>query len=508
MDFSLKKENISNIVSVYDSNISQNIDSDITLPEYVDDIETVLNCFLTGEIETSSFNDGRITVEGYALIRLIYTSKNGTLHCFESTVPFSRFADAQNVEANDCLSISACTQYVNCRLVNPRRFDIHGNIVISVKASRITNQSVINSVEGAGLQARCRTVEVSNACAVSEKAFSLSEVLELSEDSPSIAQIISINASPDLSETKLISQKALVKGDMTLDVYYIADDKQDKVCCAQFTLPISQIVETEGGDEGCCSQTSVTVCSVNYTVRADSLGAIRLLDVSVGARAKVSVFKNEEIQIISDAYSTEYEIECERKNIQARCLKDQFSDTCLCRTGFSSTGKEIANVLSLLTRELTSNTSRRDGKLIINGTVRAGLIIEYSDGEKGYIEKTLEYEYSREEGNEEFICEKSVRVNASSFLVTSPTNIDVRVEIEIEACVFKEECLAAITDIAVKEDCKKTPCRAAITLYYPNKDESIWDIAKRYNTTVTAITEENRLEEGAGKCRMLMIPRM
>ncbi|MBQ6212527.1 MAG: LysM peptidoglycan-binding domain-containing protein, partial [Ruminococcus sp.] len=47
----------------------------------------------------------------------------------------------------------------------------------------------------------------------------------------------------------------------------------------------------------------------------------------------------------------------------------------------------------------------------------------------------------------------------------------------------------------------------AIKLYFGNENESIWDIAKRYSTSVEAVMEENelsgeRLENGG----MLLIP--
>lgn len=509
MDFSLSKSNISNIQNVCDSNISQNIDSDITLPEYVDDIETVLSCSLTPEIESASLSDGKVAVEGSALIRLLYTSQKGTLHCFENTVPFSRFAEAQNVTDSDCLSVTGATQYVNCRLVNPRRFDVHGNIIISFHASEVVSQSVVSSAEGAGIQTRTKCLTVSNARAVTEKPFTLSEVLEINPDLPSIAQMVSISASPYITETKLISGKALVKGDMTLEALYIADDRQNCIQSAQFVLPISQIVELDTTEEADSSVSRVTVSAIDYTVRADSTGAIRLLDVSVGARAKISVFKAEEIQVVTDAYSTEYEIENEIKRIEARCLTEQFEDTCLCRNSFSATGKQIGRVFSLSTGDIVSSVTKRENKVIISGSVRAGLTVEYTNGEKGYIEKPLEFEYSRAVNCEDLICEKSVRVNSSSFLVTSQTNVDVRVEVEINASVFEKTCLPLITDIKVKEDCKKASCRAALTLYYPDRNESVWDIAKKYNTTVKAITEENSVsDENIEPGMMLILPRM
>ena len=509
MDYSISKTNISNIVCSNETNIPQNIDSDIALPEYVDDIETVLSCALTGEIESVSPVDGRVSVEGHGLIKLLYISKDGAVHCFESAVPFSRFADIPGFTPQDCLSVSVKTQYVNCRLVNPRRFDAHGSIVISLRTSRLSECEAVSAAEGAGLQLKTEKLAVSNAYCVNEKPFTLSEMLEIGQELPSIAQIISVSASPFVGETKLISQKALVKGDMTVGIIYISDEKQSRICSAQFTLPISQIVETDKSDESCRCLTRVEVLGTAYSVKADSDGEIRLADISVSARVKVSVFKDEEISLVTDAYSTEYEIECERKKLEARRLREQFTDTCLCRSSFSSQGREIKDILSLTARDVTSCVSHRDTTLTVSGTAKVGMIIEYADGEKGYAEKQLEYEYRREAADGSIICESTVRANTSGFLLTSPSNADIRVEIEIDAAVFEIRSISPVTGITVNDGCRKSPCRAAVTLYYPDRDESVWEIARKYNTTVSAVVEENQLENGkiqAGK--MLLIPRM
>ena len=480
MDFSIKKDSISNILNVCDTNISQSIDSDITLPEYVDNIDYALSCSLIPQIESTAFSDGRVTVEGKAFIRLMYASQKGTLNCFESEVPFSRFAQVQNADDGDCISVRADTQYINCRLVNPRRFDAHGSINIGVEVTRVNTEQAVSSADGAGIQTLKKELNVSNALAVREKQFSLSEALEINRSLPSPAQIVSICASPSIGETKLISGKALVKGDMELTVHYIPDGEPDLIEKVAFSLPISQILELDCQDEGDESVTDITVYAVSYALRPDSGSSVRLIDVSVEAAAKVSVFKNEVIGIVTDAYSTEYKTECEVKRLEIRNLKEQFCDNCLCRSPFS-----------------------------VSGNVRAGLTVEYTNGEKGYIEKPLEFEYSRTVDCEDFICEKSVRVNASSFLVTSQNNIDVRVEIEIFASVFEKRFVTAITDICVKEDCRKIPCGAALTLYYPDKCEKLWEIAKKYNTTVDAIKTENQLsDESVDSGAALILPRM
>ena len=48
---------------------------------------------------------------------------------------------------------------------------------------------------------------------------------------------------------------------------------------------------------------------------------------------------------------------------------------------------------------------------------------------------------------------------------------------------------------------------SALTIYYADESEDIWDIAKRFNTSVQAVMEENGLEDERVRRRgMILIP--
>ena len=509
MDFSVSKGNISNEVTVLDTNISQNVDSDIALDEYVEDIASVLNCSITVCIDSAVFSDKRITVEGYSLIRLLYSSENGALHCYENAVPFSRFADADGVTQSDCISVHTQTQYVNCRLINPRRFDVHGNITISVTVTKIATEQTVFAADGSGIQLNCSQRQVSNALAVAGKPFLLSEVLELSSELPAIAQIVNISASPQLSEVRLISGKALLKGEMTVGITYIADSQQGGIVNTEFLLPISQIVEFENTAEGQRSIADVSVSGVEYAVRADSTGKIRLIDTSVHSRAKVSVYSDETVSLVTDAYSTKCNTNNTLKSVELRTLTEQFTDTFLCSSAVPFSAGNVREVLSLSVRDIECSSQKREGRLIFSGTLRAGLTVRYANDEIGFIEKQLSFEYPRAVSPADIICEKSVRVNASTCIVTSPESVEVRIELEISASVFEISRQMLISDIELDESTPKAVPTGAITLYYPDGNESVWEIAKKYNTTVEAIERENSLENGNIQSgSMLILPRM
>ena len=85
--------------------------------------------------------------------------------------------------------------------------------------------------------------------------------------------------------------------------------------------------------------------------------------------------------------------------------------------------------------------------------------------------------------------------------------IDIRCEVIIKGCVYYPISSNAIAEIAVDETKPKQKEKNKLYIYYADEGESIWDIAKQYNTSASAIWDENSASEDIlPKKAMLMIP--
>ena len=84
--------------------------------------------------------------------------------------------------------------------------------------------------------------------------------------------------------------------------------------------------------------------------------------------------------------------------------------------------------------------------------------------------------------------------------------IDVSAEINVSSSVFCKLFIDGVTDITESEN-QLVRNTNAITVYFPEKSESLWSIARRYNTTVKAIAEENELEgDTTENLKVIFIP--
>ena len=136
------------------------------------------------------------------------------------------------------------------------------------------------------------------------------------------------------------------------------------------------------------------------------------------------------------------------------------------------------------------------------------MLVEDADSQISYLERQVNYEHKRSVMiTQKVECDSFVSVCASSFVIGAGDSIDVRIETRIQSSIFSVSSKKMIDSININEDKGKKKNKAALTIYFSQQGETVWEIAQRYNTTVEAIMLENSLtEDKILENAMLLIP--
>lgn len=483
-DISMKK-------LAFEEAAEQQIESDITLPDYFPDIVRVIKCTLKANIVSVSSGGNRITADGNAIISVLYICESGKLHCFEQKIPVSKYVETPKAEECTCVA-SAKTQYVNCRVISQRRIDIRGSIGIDFKAYEKCDKRIVSSCENKNIQLRTKSANVSNLKDCVSRCFSMNETIEIGASQGTIGQIVRCNAIAVLDSTKLVAGKILVKGELKVKVVYLTDGEcvLEKI---ENSMPISQIIEA-ATTENCSDFVTLSVPSVEVHAKTDSSGALRLIDVSAVIRADVSVYENEEIQYTTDAYSTEYETDFQRESVELKSIFEKFSDTYLCKGSVEISGSAVKSIEDIFCNGLNYTVSLSGNEMLISGKANVSFLAVNSEDELQSFDRELDFQYKRATTlGESFSASCNVTPTGIDYILSAENKLDIRIETEISGLIFDASKKQIISDISCDEAKKKKKRSAALTIYFAQQGEEIWEIARRYNTRVDLICAENNI---------------
>lgn len=519
MDLRLQKEAIAVKETVLDTCIEQSVETDYILPDYFPDIFRILKCTITPRIISHSIigkemsgNSKKLNYELEAVIKVWYLSENSKIiNCIEQKTVFTKSIELTIEAQYPEIRICPKCDYANCRVINKRRLDIRGAISAKIKVIDDKCKEIITNAEGRNIQLKKDMIIYPSKRIIASKKITVIEELELGIAKPPILSVIKSDSKIISKEHKTISNKVVVKGEAQIEMLYICSGDDDHgIESMKFTIPFSQIIDMDGIDESydLTAELFPSSCDIITKGNGEATSFECELVIFVNCVASKSVSGD----IITDAYSTEYECDITTENLSTQCIVKEFSENTICKNTLTLNDGEISSVIDCCCdiTNVSTHLSESDEGYIINGNVCFSALVITSEGYPLVCESDgiFEHKINCLDDNGMCILEPDVSINGCNYTLSGESTVDVTADLSISGKILSQYERLVITDIKIYDEQKKSCSdRCALKLYFADKNEDIWEIAKRNSTSVKAILEENNItSDKIFEKGMLLIP--
>ena len=500
MEFNATHDTIRINETALDRALEQPIELEYTLPDYYQSIFKLLKCRVSPHIYSCRNSGDKLVMDGVAVAHMMYVDEEeNKLHSIVQKIPFSKSADLNGGVQSPVISYNAKTDYVNCRVVNPRKIDLRGAITIHVTVVSQRDEAILGDAQGAGVQLNRSVLPIGGEHIWENRQFSISEQIDL-DGHPPIGELISVEVTAASDSCKLISNKAITKGTAYLHILYRAEDEKGSLHSIDTEIPMSQILDMPGVDED-------YQCDVKYEATTVETSTIEGgLEVDADITVCCFAFMPREMQIITDAFSTAYDINPTKKNIRLSGAPLFFREKLVSNQSFDLPHlREIYDAYATIT-----NLSGISNGEAIEFTASLNLVLSGCDenSEAAIDERVIPISLKIPI---KYHCDEPV-IDAQVVPICIEHSIEgqraeLKVTILLQGKISCSYQIEAITDIAVDEESPKEASADALTIYYPEIGETVWDIAKQFSSSVDAIMKENELEHPViTNSGMLMIP--
>ncbi len=478
----------------YESTSEQSVESEMILPDYCPEIKRILKCTVSADVLSVQNSSGRVTVQGNANIRLLYIGENDKTSAYEQIVPIQKIFDSDKLSSGCAVNVKVISDYVNSRALSSRKVDVRAMLTFILKSLKKREESILTSAYDCGIKTLSQDYNFSDLKSVVEKSFNLSEVIELEADKPVISRILNSSAYIVVKEKKTINNKILIKGDAYIKIHYLAEN--DSLCCAEHSIPVSQIIEIDGVTDNSDSLLNISITACEAISKVDSKGETKLIDISIRASALVFAFESAPLSLISDAYSTEYSARNTTRSVDVLTSNTDFDSVFINKVVLESIGVSVDCIHAVWCSDIKYNYSIKNGKCYFSGTYQVTIVFKDSDKEQGVIQKPVDFEFAIDlkEECERITCYSTMQITGCSCSVSGESKIELRTEINASGKILSNKIVKYVSDIELLENKSDDTDLCALTIYFCDKNEKVWNIAKKYRTTVEAIIEENSLD--------------
>ncbi len=507
-----KKKLMANICTneiVFNESAEIPIDIEFTLPDYLPDINRILKCKAVSRVSSKGLNGSQAFVDGAVTVTVIFTDESNKIFCYEYQYPFNKTFDIGADTENIIVKCNSKCEYINCRAVSGRKIDIHGATLVIMKVVKKKVSDILTDFDDCDIEINRISVPSTTPMEYSEKYLILEEEIEIGGGMPPICNLMRYDATAITKECKMLDKKMVIKGELCVSAFYTSNDGNFQK--HKTSVPFSQILDMPNLNSECECDTSIEVAYLEIKPKTSSSGEIKCLILNAKLLIRCEAHCNNDVEIAIDAFSKQHEAKISKNNIKINKLCKNIRENFTCKKNLEFTGNTFSVITDLWTDIQNINYKFENENLCIFGVVTVGVLGCDENLIPIFSEKNIDFEYKYpfpESAIKDVYCEPSAEIVSCNYTLTGNSTIEVRIELAINTPVYCGINVTAITDIDIDASTVLSRDKfGALTVYFANSGESVWDIAMRYYASVNEIKQINNLTDDTLKSdKMLVIP--
>lgn len=510
MELELKRGCLDTYESCGEVTITQEETAETIVPDYCPDIARIIETEGKIFLHSREVRDGKGEVTGAVRVTVLYIPDGESgIRTLEFALPFT--AETESKALPDCVVLCADTEaeYLETRMLNPRKVFTHCKLVTRFSGYRRAPLCFCTDVEAPAelcIEKRQETQHTSILAQITEKDFTFTDEFSLSPGKEGAAEILTSRVGSTVTETKIIGNKLVIKGVFALQLLYRTPSG---ACTASGgELPFSQILEVGEDSEGMSPSVVLQFTGADLQINSGADQEGRQISVVLYLHATACLRAERDLTLLSDLYSTAYSMSYEVQTLQLTALADTLSRRQTVREVLEI-GVVAESILSL-SATCSAVSVSREGEMV---TLRTGVTMRALYLDEGGVplvaERSIDVS-SQMELPEDCMVMARAACGESPQGSIAAGGIEVRfpVDFQISATSTRKKICLQAAKIAsdTPKDLSKAP---SLVLRCLDSGETLWDLAKKYNTTIPSILTANALEAGTAvpAGQLLLIPK-
>lgn len=509
MELELKKVSLDTYETGGELTLTQEETAETIVPDYCPDIARIIETVGKVYLHSRELRDGKAEISGTVRVTVLYTPDGeGGVRTLEFAIPFTAESDSRALPDCQHLTAETGTEFLETRMLNPRKIFTHCKLVTHVTGYQrkplefCADTETEPNLQVEKRQERQHAILLTH---IAEKDFTFTEEMNLSPGREGAAELLTSQVASTVTETKIVGSKLIFKGIFSVSLLY--RDNSGGCGSINAELPFSQIMEVEGAVEGSAARLQLQLTGTDFQIDGDDPEG-RQIAVTLYLHATALLREEQELTLLSDLYSTAYDMTYEAAPLNITSLCENMTRRQTLREVLEI--GVVAEAILALSADCGAVSVSREGKM---ATLRTGVKVRAMYLDEGGVplvaERTIDASCQLELPEDCRVTAKAVCPEEIQGTL-GDRGIEVRfpVDFHVEAAQrVKKVCVSgAKLDTETAKDASGAP---SLVLRCIGRQESAWDLAKKYNTTIAAILSANQLEgeEEIPQDQLLLIPR-
>lgn len=494
------KENVQFQQLLRENDSTSILKDEYLIPDTHPDVQEILSVDTKTIITNKEIVGSKVMVEGKIEYSVLYIPRedNMIIDSVVYTEKFSNYLDLDEGEHKIICEVECKVEHIDAKIMNERKISIEGIVALKWQLYKSVEFDFVKDIESAEAVEVLRKSESINRLAANKDVELVGKsMLRVGMDKPQVEKVLNATMTLHKKEIKAGEDKVYLACYCMINILYLGADSQE-IISLEDDVYLSKEEEIVGVQAEMVPTVLYEIQNSDIGLEEDDLGETRIINTEFMVKAGVKVFSDENINLIKDAYSPKFIIDLLENEYEVGVIQGIQSAESIVKDNIYIKEDDLKpeHIVNTTGNVIVNNKVISQDKVTIEGLVRVNVVYKTTDQEKAFAQVGADIPFTVVLDILGISDEMKAitRCDLESLEATLEANtIAVKATLSIDAKVSNEVNRKFISDVIESEE-EVPEKKASIIIYIVGKGDTLWKLAKKYNTTIAELVEMNSIE--------------
>lgn len=460
------------------------------VPDTLPDIARIVDTSGTIFIRDWEAGSDEVNVKCAVRAVVLYMAEGDTaLYHLEVPLSFSQRIELHGAEPGCDILCSCGLLSLDAHALNPRKVSVRVNASVTPRLYARTEETLTTGVsERRECCIRTEPVGYTAVAAVSTKNFTLVEDVDIPETIGSVREVLRAELRLKTTDAKSMAGRLVVKAEAELTA--LCENMEGEIVRIDHTFGFTQMADVSGAEEGLDAAVDFSLRSFDLDPALDMAGNSRYLSLSAGVIMNMELTKKTQVEIVTDLYGTKRETALTMRDL----IITDHAEPKRYRAYAAEHVDAPVTVRRVIDQRFQADEAVEHLAGETDATVGVMVSVLYK-GEDGGCYNLVRRLMLRFEVEEDVPARAVTEVH--SFTVTVPSGGGLDIELSASVCGGEEKVrrVAMVDEVEWGDEFPQDSySRMSALIRRAAGDETLWEIAREYHTSVDAIALANQMQ--------------
>lgn len=477
------------------------LNEDYNVPDAKEDVRSVIQSEGYLKVEDMRLVENYIRLTGKFLFHILYATAQSEpqLEVLEGQIPIEEMIYAENTKEDE-FYLKEVRIDMSASLIHSRKVTVRAMIEVEIGREAIRDEETVTDLEDeVPIYKKHKAVRLMEMHMNKRDVFRIKEEVELPGTKENIGRIMWSNVESRRVDSKLMQDALQINGELMLFLLYESEDgKTDWAECA---VPFEGRIECAGAAEDQFYHIHARLEDVDVEPRLNSDGEMRAIGVEGTLRLHISIYGEEDINLLEDAYCLKKECALETREAvyEELLLQNQSRCKVVQQLALPELPKDILQICQSSASIQIEQTNIVEEGLQVEGILHVTVLYVRADDQMPYSswQGMVPFSHLIEVNGmtADTICELTWRLEQISVSLSGSEQAEVKAVLGFDAFLRNPVPVQIIMEAALKPlDMEMLEKQPGIVGYIVKNGDTMWTLAKRYMTSEESIREVNELD--------------